>query len=73
MNYKVTNKTSGNSQKLNQEQYDRFFDNNTMYDYRVYSMKSLKRSRLQSNIGYALITLGVAGFLLLQLLKIINQ
>ena len=72
MNYKVTNKTSGNSQKLNQEQYDRFFDNNTKYDYRVYNMKALNRSRCYTTIGYGLISLGVAGFLLLQLLKIIN-
>ena len=72
MNYRITNKASGNSQKLNQEQYDRFFDNNTKYDYKVYNMKSLKRSRRQATIGYALISLGVAGFLLLQLLKSIN-
>ena len=72
MNYKVTNKTSGNSQKLNQEQYDRFFDNNTKYDYRVYNMKSLKRSRCYTKIGYGLISLGLMGFTLLQLLKVIN-
>ena len=69
--YKVINRVSGNSHQLNQEQFDRFFDNNTRYDYRVYNMESLRVSRLQANIGYGLIVLGISAFLFIQLLKII--
>ena len=55
MNYRITNRVSGNTQVLNQKQYNRFFDNNSKYDFIVEDNDIINSNKLRETVGYILI------------------
>ena len=71
MKYKITNLTSGNTIVLNQKEYNRFFDNNDPNNYDWSIIKEADKDR-GYYIGVALVLIGMAGLIVINILKIIS-
>ena len=72
MNYRIINRVSGNEQVLNQEQYDRFFDNNKPTDFIVHDNDIINNNQTRATIGYFFIASAIVITIVINIIEI-NQ